>query len=128
MAGPQVGLDVAGLIESLVAQGTFVGLGSGVDELVSLQVEPRREVLVTMLTLQESPNATAAFPSIPSTTNTFPTTGIGRHVVTARAGGHTRPLQVTTKVNQRSCYHQVFQQKHNTITFETKITINNDSL
>lgn len=110
---------MARLVEALVAQGTLIGLGSSVDQLMALQVESRSEVLVTMLTLQESPNATtAAFPSIPST---FPTTGIGRHVVTARAGGHTRPLQVTTKVSQRSCYHQVFQQLHNAILLHLRL-------
>lgn len=112
MAGSQVSLDVTRLVEPLVAQGALVWLGARVDELVTLKVEARREVLVTVLTLQESPNAAAAFPStIPSTTNTFPTTGISRHVVTARGGGHTRPLQVTTRESQRSRHYQVSGQK-----------------
>lgn len=97
-----MGLDVPGLVEALVAQGTLIRLRTGVDQLVALQVEPRREVLVTMFTLQQSANGATAFPST-TPSNHLPTTsnGIGRHVVTARSGRHTRPLQVTTKENQR---------------------------
>ena len=97
-----MGLDVPRLVEALVAQGTLVRLSARVDELMALQVESRCEVLVTMFTLQQSANGATAFPStIPS--NHLPTAsnGIGRHVVTARSGRHTRPLQVTTKENQR---------------------------
>lgn len=55
VACTEMSFHVARLVESLVTKGTFVGLRAGMDQLVTLEVETRCELLVAVLTFEQTP-------------------------------------------------------------------------